>query len=528
MPYFITDKAAGCSGWAVVKDDGEPLGCHSTKADAIAQMVAVSLAEGMDPGGERVAGGPPAVITDIDGTLVSGGRPVQRVVDFVAGQPGSLFVITARPESDRAATTDELDRLGLDYTELIMKPDDEEDTTAEYKADAASDLLETYDVRMAVDNDPANRQAFASLGIEAIDPADIPESRGIVTRVQRAEVPGYMARAASRGLEYYADGRAGDGLTEQTVREARAIAGGEMSDDKVVRANAWAARHAADLQAARNSDPSDPQFPGPGAVAHYLWGIDPLDPQPARSWLERTSQTIQDGRNKPMSVETRSITIEDFELRAAGDGMSFSGYAAVFDSESQPLPFTETIAPGAFSKSLRSRNNVRMLLNHDTSRVLGTTRSKTLRLAEDSKGLLVEADLPDTTYGRDLSVSMRRGDVDSMSFGFSVPRGGDSWSEDGSRRTLREVRLHEVSVVTFPAYEATSAHVRQLRGLAVRSDQDEAALSAALDALVSGALTSEQADLLRSVLDTAAPRPAAGPSVGLMQKQLDLLAKSFL
>ena len=228
-----------------------------------------------------------------------------------------------------------------------------------------------------------------------------------------------------------------------------------------------------------------------------------------------------------MSVEQRSIMIEDFELRQAGNGMSFSGYAAVFDSPSQPLPFVETIAPGAFKRSLSSRNNVRMLLNHDTSRVLGTTRAKTLRLAEDSKGLHVDADLPETTYGRDLSVSMQRGDIDSMSFGFSVPKGGDSWNEDGSRRTLREIRLHEVSVVTFPAYEATSAQVRDYSALAVRAQADQDAIAEAMEALIDGSLTDAQADLLRSVVDQAAPKAEPSVPLSVLQKQLDLVAKSL-
>jgi len=228
-------------------------------------------------------------------------------------------------------------------------------------------------------------------------------------------------------------------------------------------------------------------------------------------------------------VEQRSITIEDFELRQAGDGMSFSGYAAVFNSDSQPLPFIESIAPGAFKRTLSSRNNVRMLLNHDTSRVLGTTRAKTLRLGEDAKGLHVEADLPETSYGRDLSISMQRGDVDSMSFGFSVPKGGDSWNEDGSRRTLREIRLHEVSVVSFPAYEATFAQVRDYSKLAARAQADQDAIAEAMEALIDGSLTDEQADLLRSVVDQAAPKAEAAKSVpiSVLQKQLDLIAKSL-
>jgi len=106
--------------------------------------------------------------------------------------------------------------------------------------------------------------------------------------------PKYISAAARTGLEYYADGRAGDGLTDKTVREAREMADGKISDSKIVRANAWGSRHAVDLEAPKNSDASDPEFPGAGAVAHYLWGIDPLDPDPARAWFQRQAETIQE------------------------------------------------------------------------------------------------------------------------------------------------------------------------------------------------------------------------------------------
>jgi signal peptide peptidase SppA len=106
--------------------------------------------------------------------------------------------------------------------------------------------------------------------------------------------PKYISAAARTGLEYYADGRAGDGLTDKTVREARDMADGKISDSKIVRANAWGSRHAVDLEAPKNSDASDPEFPGAGAVAHYLWGIDPLDPDPARAWFQRQAENIQE------------------------------------------------------------------------------------------------------------------------------------------------------------------------------------------------------------------------------------------
>ena len=89
--------------------------------------------------------------------------------------------------------------------------------------------------------------------------------------------------------------------------------------------------------------------------------------------------------------------------RAGGAGRRFSGYAATFDSDSEPLPFIERIAPGAFTRSLASGFNAKLYVDHDTGRLLATTRAGTLRLTEDARGLRVDADLPDTSDGRDLA-----------------------------------------------------------------------------------------------------------------------------
>jgi HK97 family phage prohead protease len=517
MPYFISD-ATDCPAWAVVKADGEVIACHESKEGAVDQMVALSLAEDLEPGGEL-----------------------------------------------RAATP-----------------------------------------------------------------------------------PGYIRGAARKGLEYNRAGLGGDGLTDQTIREARLMADGTVSDDKAVRASAWGARHAVDLDASQNRDPQDPGFPGAGAVAHYLWGIDPLDPGPARGWFDNQAKLIREGemassriaggepiiisdidgtilngdtpiaetvaflqeseedvyivtgRNEdqraatiralaaagvdyeelimnpgPTSdtlnfkretaqrlleeydvvlavennasmrrmyralgikavnvgelppatrkattvMETRAHFVDDMEIRAVGDKMTFKGYAAVFNSDSEPLPFIEQIKPGAFARTLKSRNNIRMYVNHNDSQLLASTRSGTLRLQEDSKGLLAEADLPMTTDGRNMSILLEQRIVDSMSFGFSVPRGGDTWSPDGSRRTLTEVRLHEVSVVTGqPAYAATSASVRKL---AARVAVDEVTLAAALVTLESGEeLDAAQADLIRGVVDQLAPKDVKPDNSLIVAKQL--------
>jgi HK97 family phage prohead protease len=192
-----------------------------------------------------------------------------------------------------------------------------------------------------------------------------------------------------------------------------------------------------------------------------------------------TAVEVEHRRIGGRDVEFRTVEVDGLQLRAVEADtempMRFAGYAAVFNSPSEPLPFIETIAPGAFRRSLKSDSEKRMFLNHNTDQVLASTRSATLSLSEDDRGLYVEADLPDTTYGRDLSILMQRGDVHSMSFGFSVPRGGDSWSEDGSSRELREIILHEVSVVTgFPAYPATEgAQVRSTEEIAEPVDAAE-------------------------------------------------------
>lgn len=543
MPYFITDQSAECEGWATIKDDGEVIGCHESKDAAIEQMIAVSIAEDMEPGGERNLDGAPAIIVDIDGTLISfEGEPIRNVVDFVDEYEGTVLIVTARVEEDRAATIAELEAADVDWDELYMKPTADADSL-EFKSETVKDLLDVWNLELAIENDADVRAEYARLGITTlepgqVDPVELPE---MVERVVDLSLPEYIQAAAMRGVEYYEAGRAGDGVVDRTIREARLMSRGEVSEDKVIRVSAWAARHLVDLEAPQNNDPDDDGFPGAGAVAFYLWGIDPLDPSPAIRWFdEKADQIREEERSLSIAaggatlstmdnaVETRRITVNEFELRDAteGAGMTFVGYGAVFNSDSEPLPFTERIAPGAFSRSLRSRNEIKMFVNHDTTQVLASKRAGTLRLSEDSHGLRVEADLPDTTAGRDMAFLIKRGDVADMSFGFSVPRGGDSWSDDGATRELREVRLHEVSIVTgFPAYAATTASVRSLDGLVEATGLEADKLNAAITALENG---DELDEAHASILDAAigrlkAQRDDVAASLSLKQKQLDVL-----
>ncbi len=330
--------------------------------------------------------------------------------------------------------------------------------------------------------------------------------------------PAFMRAAARQGLKYYKEGFAGDGLTEATVREARAMASGNVSKGKWVRIAAWIARHMPDLDAPA-ADPDNEKYPSPGVVAHLLWGSGPSKraAQRAMAFAERVVAKLEEENRTLISVEAKDMAkIEtrtnntEFEVREAedGNGMTFTGYAAVFDSPSQPLPFTERIKRGAFKRSLAARNEIKMLWNHESGSILGSTRAGTLRLEEDSYGLRVTADLPDTQLGRDTAYLLKRADVQAMSFGFSVPKGGDEWVS-ANERVLKSVRLFEVSIVGAPAYEATTGTtmVRGLDKIAERALVDSDALADAMLKIESGAdLTEDEVGIINKVVQELSPQ----------------------
>ena len=340
MPYYISDKQSDCQGWATVKEESDgsytTIGCHSSKQDAIDQMVAVSISEDMEPGGEV------------------------RQVDLSA--------------------------------------------------------------------------------------------------------PQFIKDNAARGLKYVSEGFGGDGLTDATKREAREMAAGRITENKVRKMAPWFARHKVDGQAPKNKDSSDPQYPGAGLVAWLLWGGDSNFSDRAQEWAQRKIDALNaeaDSRSKmAKKIERRTYTVRDVEARADGDGMRLSGYAAVFNDSSLPLPFKESIAPGAFRKTLSETPDVRLLINHE-GLPLARTKNGTLTLEEDERGLRFDADLADTQEGRDIYELVKRGDVDQMSFAFRVIR--QKWNDDRSRRVLTEVSLADgdVSVVTYPAYPTTTVEARE-------------------------------------------------------------------
>lgn len=137
--------------------------------------------------------------------------------------------------------------------------------------------------------------------------------------------------------------------------------------------------------------------------------------------------------------------------------LMISGYASVFNSKTSIGDyFEEVIAPGAFARSL-AENDVRALFNHNWDKVLGRTKSGTLRLMEDERGLKFEVELPNTTAARDLVESMERKDIDQCSFGFIATEEKWDYSVEPALRTVIEADLFEISVVSIPAYDDTEA-----------------------------------------------------------------------
>lgn len=189
----------------------------------------------------------------------------------------------------------------------------------------------------------------------------------------------------------------------------------------------------------------------------------------------------------------RRQTAGTLELRASSDGGSkVGGYALKYGTLSQNLGgYVETIKAGTFTKSLGDGGDVLCRYQHDSDMLLGRTSSGTLRLADDSVGLDYEADLPDTSYARDLAALCKRGDVRHSSFAFRCMPGGDEWgfTEMGfPLRTLIEAQLRDTAPVVTPAYLDTTTG---LRTLAEQRNLD-------LDIVVAAAAANELGQLMRA------------------------------
>ena len=172
--------------------------------------------------------------------------------------------------------------------------------------------------------------------------------------------------------------------------------------------------------------------------------------------------------------QLRTVTTQ-FATREDGDAPHISGYFAVFNSNYEIAPgMSESIAPGAFSRTLSG--DIRALINHDTTLVLGRTKAGTLELREDARGLWGDVTInPKDGDAMNLFERVKRGDVDQCSFGFNIVSEETDFRDDGSIHwTITEVNLFEVSACTFPAYEATSISAREAQRDAIKARELDA------------------------------------------------------
>ncbi len=326
---------------------------------------------------------------------------------------------------------------------------------------------------------PAGMRAAAS----RITQTDVPEAvqerarqalDRIVARMQKAnavatesklDAPAWMQANARRGLEWYADGKAGDGVTEQTVNEARAMARGQVSDDKAARMAAWFARHMVDLDAPA-ANPDHPDYPSPGVVAHALWGGGSRrESERAMAWAERNSgneeRRVSPGREyknsllMPSMIEERTVT----------------GIFSVFGNIDS---YSDVIFPGAMSKTMRERGDrILHLWQHDMEQppiaVIESIRevsrnqlpAETLVRAPDATGgAEVTRRYLDTPRANEVLTAIRGGSPLEMSFAFNAMIYDYQERADaplGVVRNLREIRLLETSDALFGANSATVA-----------------------------------------------------------------------
>ena len=187
-------------------------------------------------------------------------------------------------------------------------------------------------------------------------------------------------------------------------------------------------------------------------------------------WNKKYNNTIMEKRI--FNLESR------FETRE--DGTEFvSGYGAVFNSKSENLGgFYEFISPSAITQETIDKSDIRALINHDQNLVLARSTSGTLKVEVDEKGMRYSFDIPQTSYGKDLAINMKNGNISQSSFAFTIARDGDNWTTDEEGNDIRTItkieRLYDVSPVVYPAYsQAESDLVVAQRGLAMYKENKE-------------------------------------------------------
>ncbi len=486
MPYTIVENATGCAGFAVVKENETtpvPGGCHETMDDAQAHLVALQIATA-DESKRALDSYQPN-----DGMVAEAQRGLDWRREYNRGGT-AIGIARARDIVNRRdlpidtwrrikAYFDrhEIDKQGEGYSpDEPGYPSNGRIAWALWGGDAGYARAKTImqqvtadDVRTDMETETRDGEGFYPLTPRQLAQYSADES--IVELFGK-----YDQGNGPDGAHYVAESPfADDGMVCSSCAFFQGGNACEVVDGEIMPSGICKRWIIAGDLIGTPVDLPVPTETEPAMTDEPM--VDELVDEPTNELMpvRYSAMQIENRRINGRDVEFRTMEVGGLELRAMhGEDdapVQFTGYAAVFNSPSEPLPFIETIAPGAFRRSLNSGREVRLFINHDMGQPLATTRNGSMRLTEDERGLKVDATLPDTTAARDLATLIASGVVHSMSFGFSIPRGGDAWSEDGSSRELREIQLVETSIVTgFPAYPATAG--TQVRAITETDDAD--------------------------------------------------------
>ena len=421
---------------------------------------------------------PELIICDVDGTLLSGSDAIVKNVDYVNGLDVPVVIVTGRMEDERADTAAALDAAGVNYTDLVMN--DTDMATVEYKTGVAEQLLTDYDVKLAVDNDEACRAAYSKLGIDVLDPKTIEAPRAMI-----AEPSLELNERQSDLVEAYLEAS-----NEYGVFDAGSGADGAhyiAAADNVFAADGLACEHCVFYQ--------------PEGRCQIVQGPDAGQVEPGgvcKLWIIPTAAGAAEPKDEMNTFRhTAPVKLEVRESAMGTEYLTVTGYAAVFDQMSHDLGgFREIIQPGAFADVLGASPDVHLVIGHNMDLPLARTRNGTLELGEDIRGLKMWARIDSRlSYAKDLAVQLKSGLVDQMSFAFTIPEGGDTWTVDDSGAVTRTVNridgLYDVSVVAAGAYPQTD--VQAVRALL-------------RDAADKGLIPS-------NLLDTSQPETVGGDSV---------------
>jgi HK97 family phage prohead protease len=450
------------------------------------------------------------LIFDIDGTLTTSGdtpnEPVIARLREEAEKGERIFIVSGRAVARMDETKAWLAENEIPY-EAIYLQDFSEDSSLPvieaFKAYKYSKLLEEFgdQIGYLVDDDAEARDAAEGMGIDAYGPEAFVRLSARAIDPDGYEPTAEMRAEAEQGLEWRRE--FGRGGTDIGIARARDISNGRrLPYETVVRMSSYFARHEVDKEA-QGFRPGEDGYPSNGRIAWALWGGDSGMAWASRIIREASAEDAQRNEGDEMAIEFRRTTAE---LRAVDeDGFTFEGMAAVYDSPSAEGTNPEIVKKGAFARSLaaagRGEWDVKAYADHNPERLLGTTKTGTLELEDREDGLLARIRLnPNVSFHRDLAEIVRTmGKSLGLSFGF-YSTNANKVNEEGVRE-LRDVKLVEVSALTglSPYYPSTISTV-SVRSLASEAGLEIEPLRAAVNALLSGDVSEDQARLLAEAI----------------------------